>query len=182
MTKNSNNFILKQEVCFMIINAPSNWQKIEEDNYNKYAVMNNEFMHCLGAYLRTSNGENKVITFYDYGRAERNAIDQIRENLLINEEENRVVDGSPEDKDFEDTSLTSLVWYEKFIFRNNDAFIHISKVLADNGTYLNMVQIYFWDNENLCSCQCKLGNAEIESIETHVLEDDVIAEIIDSIK
>lgn len=167
----------------MYINVPQSWRKLSESQYQAYAVLNNELMHCEGAYLKQNNGLNQVITFYNYGMAEIDSLEKIKYNFLKNEEENELIDGSPEDDDFEDTSLSSLLWWQELELDGKDAFAHISRVISGENSYTYVFQLYFILATNIYSVQSKLYDFDPSmSIEEYVDSNEVILEILNTIK
>ena len=166
----------------MNINVPQSWRKLKDSEYQTYAVLNNELMHCEGAYLKQNDGVNQVITFYNYGTAEIDSLEKIKYNFLKNEEENELVDGSPADESFEDTSLSSLLWWQELELDDKEAFAHISRVASGENSYTYVFQLYFILGTNIYSVQSKLNDFDPSmSIEEYVDSNAVILEILNTI-
>ncbi len=165
----------------MNIKIPSNWKIIDKKDYNKYAVLNNGFLICEGAYLREEN-VNQVITVYRYENAEDNVLNEIKAGIIRNEKENELIDGLKTDENFEDTSVSSLIWSEDLVSDGRGSYAHISKVFNDSEKYVNVFQIYFWKDNEFYSAQCKLGEMLTETIEEYISKNPVVVEIMRCIK
>ena len=161
----------------MKFNFPKSWKTINEKDFDTLGVIKgNVIMNCEGAYLRPES--EQIITFYSYNNADADIIKNIKTALLKNEEENVLIDGLKEDEGFTDTSLSSLVWYEESEPNGIEYFAHISKMLTEAYVF----QIYFWIDDKFYSCQCKLNNSNVTSIEDYFEKNEVIVEIFNCIK
>ena len=58
-----------------MINIPSEWKKIDENNYDKIGIVNNKFIKCVSSYAVQENGVASVINFFDYSSYDEEFLD-----------------------------------------------------------------------------------------------------------
>ena len=165
----------------MKLKTLNSWQEISKNDYINYGVVETEFMKCEGAYLKNYQGKNVTITLFNYGKAEKNAFAEIEKNYDKIDEENFLIDGSPDDPDYEDTSFISCILKDQINVKGYDSLILVTKILLPEGNYSYVFQLYAISNENLYSVQFKLANFDENDIEKSFAEDETLAEVMTAI-
>ena len=166
----------------MRINAPRNWQLIDRKDYLKYAVMDLSFMRCECAYLKEYKGQNIVITCYNYGEANEDSFDIISKVQIDANKENYFVDGDPNDPDYDDTSIFSCIFQDKFTLKGYQCFGSVSRMLAPDGNYSYVFQLYLNDNGTLYSVQFRFLFFDEDNIEQSLNEDETFLQVVSSIE
>ena len=165
----------------MKILPQKNWKLIEKEDYLKYAVMDLEFMKCECAYLKEYKGQNVVITCYNYGVADEDAFDIIQKVQASSNQENLLVDGDPNDPSYDDTSIFSCVFQDKFTLKGYQCFGSVSKMLTPEGHYSYIFQLYLNDNGTLYSVQFRFLYFDEENIEDSLNNDETFLQVMSSI-
>ena len=159
----------------------NNWEVIPQESYLKYGIVESELMKCESAFLKFYKEQNIVITLYNYGTLKNNAFEEIENEIIQNELENRLIDGNPNSAGYEDTSLYSCIFKEKLMIKNYECLSVVSKILLPEGNHSFVFQLYVKSNGNLYSIQFKFANFNEKNIEKSFSEDQTFSEVLESI-
>lgn len=165
----------------MKLKALNNWVEIPDELYLQYGIIESDFMKCENAFIKTYKEQNIVITLYNYGTLKENAFEDIEQELLKNESENRLIDGNPNSPDYEDTSIFSCIFKERLMIKNYECLSVVSKILLPEGYHSFVFQLYAKSNGNLYSVQFKFAEFDEKNIEKAFSEDETFSELLESI-
>ena len=159
----------------------NNWYEISPEEYFSYGIIETNFMRCERAYLKNYNTQNIVITLFNFGIISGDPFVEIEQNLIKNELENRLIDGNPNDPDYEDTSLFSCIFKERLNIKGYDCLSSVSKILLPEGNHSYVFQLYVKSAGILYSVQFKFAEFDENNIEKSFSEDETFIEVINSI-
>lgn len=125
----------------MSIVAPESWKKIDPKNYKKLGIANNEDVICIGSYLSNEETEPTLINFYDYSKNDAKFLDELHKYYDEIEEMNELIDGNPDDEDYESTAIVRSLYHGYINDSKNIIYVNFNKVLVPKG-YKYILQLF----------------------------------------
>lgn len=147
----------------MSIVVPTGWKKIDPKNYKKLGITNNEKVECLGSYLSSETEKPTLINFYDYSSNDENFLETLNDYYDEIEEMNELIDGDPNDEDYESTAITRSLFHGYVEDPKSVLYLNISKVLVTNG-YEYMLQLFNKGNNGMYCLEMNLHNVDENNV------------------
>ena len=125
-----------------MINIPDDWKKIDESNYDRIGIINNKFIKCVASYSISDGDKVSVINFFDYSNCDEDFLDELGRYYDEINEMNEIIDGDPNDEDYECTAILSSLYHGYINETRGLYYLSISKALIDENSYSYDVQLF----------------------------------------
>ncbi|MBO7526378.1 MAG: hypothetical protein J6T74_00605 [Clostridia bacterium] len=155
---------------------PKDWKELDKETCEK--------MLCKFGYCKTINDEQKYITFNILNADFKSTTDKTIKYLEDVKNENLLVDGDPNDENFENTSMVFPIYFSTLKIKNRNAFISISNYAVDEQNYETTCQMMVEKENETFATQFQIGY--IDEKEKKVLEkiknDETFNEVLEFLK
>ena len=165
----------------MMIGPHPNWKRLDDSQNKEYEEKGIPSMHCTKVFTTKSDSNTKII-FYEYSKASKEQFAQLENAFDEINRHNELIDGKPSDKDYDDTSILSCIYYTRFEIGKTKALINITRVYVDDNTHDYVCQIHFIENNILQSVQYTMKRIDTKHIAESLKTDAVFNEILEYIK
>ena len=151
--------------------VPKTWNKIEEKDYASLGIMSGSDVGCLGAYIVNDKEEKYVVVFNDYSKFDAEFLKYLDEQLKFINEANKMLDGDPSEKGYEDNALVKNI-YHGYINKDKGLFyLNVNKILVGKNKYSYAFQMFTQGKNGIFSVQSNIKDLDEKNIETTI--DDI---------
>ena len=162
----------------MAIEVPTGWRKIDPRNYKKLGIASNDKVICLGSYLSNSEEKPTLINFYDYSKNDESFLETLNDYYDEVEEMNELIDGDPNDEDYESTAITRSLFHGYIEGEKNLLYLNINKVLVQKG-YEYMLQLFNKGNNGMFCLEMNLHNVDENNVVSGMRKSNTVNQAIE---
>lgn len=151
------------------LEVPKQWKKMKEKDYKKLGVYNNEVIKCLGSYVTHMDKKPIIINFYDYSKYNVEFLEKLDKYYEGVNEMNELIDGNPDDEDYESTATLSSLYHGYISDVNGLYYMAINKVLSEQG-YSYVIQMFAKSAKKILCCEMNTYKIDEKNVLNSVKE------------
>ena len=164
----------------MSVNVPEKWKKISPKNYNSLGLIDNDLVSCVASYFVEGEKPN-IINFYDYSKHNEEFLVELDKYYDEIEEINELIDGDPDDEDYESTATIRSLYHGFLNDTKNTTYLNISKVLVNDG-YSCVLQLFLKGNNGIYCMEMNLYDVNEKTIVKDIKKNQIVLEAIQVLK
>lgn len=128
--------------------VPSSWEEISEKQ--------KKALKCDFGYTKTEGKIQKAICVYQINAEYEKIIKEMEQNLSKIRHENSLVDGDPNDEDYESTATIFPIYFSNIKIDKKPSYLNVSNFLIDKHKYKTLLQIIFKKDSKTYSIQFEI--------------------------
>lgn len=159
--------------------VPKDWRLVAKENYALLNIQDTDTIKCLGAFIVGKGGDANVVSFMKYVGYNREFLAVLDKTFEKFNEENRLVDGDPDDDDFYSTSLVHNLFHGFSKFMGRVVYVNINKVAVASGVNGYSFQVFVETAGGLNCVQTSLQKLDDKNIVESALSQGFVQQLID---
>ena len=153
---------------------PKTWTPVSKESCQK--------LNCKYAYNKTVDNKVFSIIVYMVGDADERFFDTAKKGLDAIKEENLLVDGNPNDKNYENTAIVMPLVYGDIVINKERAFLNLSNYLVADNKYQTICQIMFNKDGKLYNIQFTTKDYNLSNAQEEFRKDPLFIEVLEYIR
>lgn len=160
------------------IEVPKDWKKIAEDKNKLLGIESTQDIINVGAYVVGEEHNANIISFLNYQGYDIEFLKELDKHLVKINEINELINGNPNEKGYEDTSLISNIFHGFTDKYGGNLYININKMPVTESKHGYSFQIFVEVKNGLMCAQASVRELDEKNALKSAIAIDYIKEII----